>query len=127
MSGELRCPVCGGPAFAESGPASSERYRCKNCGHLFDVRAHYVEEQKPLGISVYKALVNAGPPEAFQKTRLKVRRIFQGRSNFSPEDLDKQIAQQLPVWDLGFYSEDEVKQLRERADEVGFKIDFVRS
>ena len=125
MSGELPCPKCAGAAVSEDGPASLEHYRCSRCGHVFDVRVHYIEEPRSLGITVYKALVPAGTLVEARKNRMKARKVFENRSNFYPEDIDSQMAQQQPLWNLGFYSADEVEELKEAAVRVGLEVEFV--
>lgn len=126
MSKERPCPECGGVAVSESGRVAVENYRCRRCGHEFAVHVHYIEEPRPLGIAVYKALVQAGSGEMERrKNRIKVRRVFEGRSNFYPAKLDSQIEQGQAVWDIGFYSEREVNELKGVASQIGLAVEFV--
>lgn len=125
MSNKISCPVCGGAATPEDAPAAMEHYRCGTCGHLFAVRVHYVEKPVSLGITVYKARVHAGTEEAARKNRMKVKTLFKGKSNFYIDDIDRQIEQKQATWDLGFYSLDEVTDLKEAARNIGLDVEFI--
>lgn len=48
-------------------------------------------------------------------------------SNFYSEDLDNQILKGDNTWNLGFYCEDEVLELRQRAVEMGLSVEFIPS
>ncbi|NHZ42602.1 hypothetical protein [Massilia aquatica] len=121
---EISCIECGGDAVIVSEVGIVRLYRCEKCGKEFYARVHYVHDPISLGIKTYKAKINAADPTAVTKLRIKVRKVFSGKTNFRPDDLDRQIASGLPWWDLGFYSEDELSGLESSAKKMNLDILF---
>jgi transcription elongation factor Elf1 len=122
----IACSQCDGIAVREAEkPSAIELYRCQSCGHEFPVRIQHAEVSYRLGVNVYKAYVPAGTPEMSRKNRIKAVRVFNGRANFYIEDLDRQIAQGLLKWDLGYYSEHEMREIQDMAAKMEMPVEFI--
>lgn len=125
---DFDCPTCGEGVYNVIGEEGSIRfYRCDKCGGEISVRIHYVEEKIPLETKVFKALVEVNDPSLVVKLRIKVKRVFGGRSNFYQDDLDRQINEGLKSWDLGYYASEEVEELSSKAQELGLIIKFIQT
>jgi hypothetical protein len=74
---------------------------------------------------VFKAIVEVDHPSLIRKLQIKIKKVFEGRSNFYPEDLERQIRKGLNSWDLGFYSDKEVEELSIKAEKLGINIKFI--
>lgn len=124
----LRCERCDGDAMSEvASPASMESFRCRKCGHAFWVHVQHMAAPHDLGVVTYKAYVAADSLKAARWNRLHVPKVFGGRSNFHLSDMEAQFTKELSKWDLGYYSENEVKELQAAAQEIGLLVEFVRS
>jgi hypothetical protein len=92
---------------------------------MFEVRIHYLAQPQETTIVVYKALIHAGTGIAARKNRMKAAKVFEGRSNFYIDDLNRQASQGLSTWDLGYYSADEVVALKEAAGQIELPVEFI--
>ncbi|MFB9246268.1 hypothetical protein IV454_17840 [Massilia antarctica] len=127
MTNLIKCALCGGATSMVSEAGAIHLYKCHSCGNEFPVRVHFVDKPIPLGIKVFKAVVTATDSKAARKAQIQVRKVFGGMANFYPADLDRQILQGESVWDLGFYSADEVAKLEQSAANIGLEVQFVPS
>ncbi|WP_431286288.1 hypothetical protein [Roseateles chitinivorans] len=123
----LRCEQCDGDALSDAAsPASMESFRCQNCGHAFRVHVQHIAAPHDLGVVTYKAYVAADSFKAARWNRLHVPKVFHGRSNFHLSDMEAQFAKGLAKWDLGYYSGNEVKELRAVAEKFELQVEFVQ-
>lgn len=127
MANLVKCPLCGGQASPLSAVGAINLYKCDPCGHEFPVRAHFIDNPIPLETKVFTAIVTVDSPGEVRKTQMKTKKAFEGMSNFYSEDLDRQILKGDRAWNLGFYSEDEVLELRQRAVDIGLSVEFIPS
>ncbi|MGY8627964.1 hypothetical protein [Chromobacterium violaceum] len=127
MASGVKCPVCGGESQVSKRDGSMQFLTCLSCKYEFAVRAHYTEDSILLETKVFKALVDVNDPSMVRKLRVKVKKVFEGKSNFYQEDLDRQINQGAKYWDLGFYSDQEIEELLKKAVEFGLEVNFIPS
>ncbi|GEM_PF-4563928 len=134
MSDILNCPICDGNAESvEEEYGIICTYQCEKCGHQFAVRIHYlIDDSIQLDVKEFKAFVEVPDVNSPQKLAIKVKKLaikvkktFSGHSNFSLGNLESQINDALSEWDLGFYSEKEVSELKKKAAKLGLNIKFV--
>lgn len=125
MSGEIKCPACGGSSRVINEEGSIRLLKCFSCGNEFSVRIHFVEPPITLTTKVFRASVKLDDPSSTRKTHMKIKMVFSGCSNFYSEDLERQIAKGLSSWDLGLYSEQEVETLKSKAAEIDLSVDFL--
>ena len=124
MEHSIQCPKCNGGSFLSTDEGVIQLYKCSSCGYEFHVRVHYIVKPDPSMPKAFKATVDASDISATRKLQIKVKKVFAGKSNFYPSDLDKQVKQGLTTWDLGFYSESEIQQLTSLANEMNLKVTF---
>jgi len=127
MASLVKCPLCGGRDSSVSALGAINLYKCDLCGHEFPVRIHLIDNPIPLETKVFSAIVKVNSAGEVRKTQMKVKRVFEGMSNFYSEDLDRHILKGDHTWNLGFYSEDEVLELKQRAVEIGLSVEFIPS
>jgi hypothetical protein len=122
---EIRtCESCGGDAFPKSDiPSASEAYKCKSCGHETWFLVHYVEPQSDFPV-VFAAFVDASNISEHLKLSIKVRKVFEGKSNFRQSHLDAQAARHDPLWKFGFFSPSELPELSVKAQALGLPLVF---
>jgi len=102
-----------------------EKYKCSLCQSIIEAIPHYVEEYVPLGINHFRAVVSVSNYIKARKAAIKIRKLFDGMSNFIEGDLQKQILDGQLKLDLGIYSENETKRLRRQAQEIELDLEFV--
>ena len=124
MTNAVKCPKCNGNSYLHGEIGSMELYVCSSCGNNFNVRSHYVEKFVSPLPKAFRATVDASDENGLRKLKIKVKKVFSGRSNFYVDSLEKQIKQELKIWDLGFYSENEVVQIQATAKEFDLNVQF---
>lgn len=124
---KIKCPACGKSSHKIDDEISDQIFKCDFCGNEFHVRIHFVDKPIPLETKVFKALIDASDPKTIRKLQIKVKKVFEGMSNFYPADLDHQISKGMNTWDLGFYSDGELENIKLNAAKLGLIVQFVPS
>lgn len=124
MADNINCPLCNGIANLIEDEIVNRLYKCSVCGNDFFVRVHYVDVPVPLEAKVFKAFVHLENPSMVRIFKEKVKKVFLGKSNFSLGDLDRQIQSGVLLWDLGYYSGEEIQDLTTAAENIELTVDF---
>lgn len=127
LAEDQECLQCKGAVKLEWRRGTIMGFSCLECGFYFEVLASFIEDLSGFKSNAFMARVDFSnlSKNEYLKLFIKVKRIFNGYSNFDYACLQGQLDDGMKVVDLGYYSNDEIESLQEAAIQFGIVIDFV--
>lgn len=125
MTSDIKCNSCNGETKLIHEEGTVRLMKCTACGNEFSVRIHHIEDPIALSTKVYKAYIDASDDKLIRKLQMKAKLVFEGYTNFYIQDLEQQVTRGAKFWDLGFYSEQEIDGLLQKAEKIGLKVNFL--